>query len=193
MFAHPRPGVTDTSAISHDQINNPGTINALINVAQRPLFKGEIITKWRKAASCGSEKDEDKCWCEPGHAGKCWQKSTREDDTTPVNLGGQKVILPGVHHILKGGEDGIGALEAIQRVYFNIGSCSEQCWINHLSDMRQVDPEQRGFGQTSFSISQCRRDCPNFRAIEDRLQNVFDFFASAESDQTDLHLSLIHI
>lgn len=187
MFAHPRPGVTDTSAISHDQINNPGTINALINVAQRPLFKGEIITKWRKAASCGSEKDEDKCWCEPGRAGKCWQKSTREDDTTPVNLGGQKVVLPGVHHILKGSEDGIGALEAIQRVYFNIGSCSEQCWINHLSDMRQVDPEQRGFGQTSFSIGQCRRDCPNFRAIEDRLQNVFDFFASAESDQTDLH------
>ena len=32
-----------------------------------------------------------------------------------------------VHHILKGGEDSIGALEAVQRVYFNIGSCSEQC------------------------------------------------------------------
>ena len=41
MFAHARPGVTDTSAISNDQINNPGTINALINVAQRPVFKGE--------------------------------------------------------------------------------------------------------------------------------------------------------
>jgi hypothetical protein len=39
MFAHARPGVTDTSAISHDQVNNPGTINALINVAQRPVFK----------------------------------------------------------------------------------------------------------------------------------------------------------
>ncbi|MBP6708180.1 MAG: cytochrome c, partial [Candidatus Accumulibacter sp.] len=84
------------------------------------------------------------------------------------------------------GEDSIGAHEAIQRVYFNIGSCSEQCWVNHFSDMRQVDPEQRGFGQTPFNIGQCRRDCPNFRAIEDRLQNVLDFFASAESDQTDL-------
>ena len=21
--------------------------------------------------------------------------------------------------------------QAIQRVYFNIGSCSEQCWVNH--------------------------------------------------------------
>lgn len=186
MFAHARPGVTDTSAISHDQINNPGTINALINVAQRPVFKGEVVTKWRKANSCGNEKDEDKCWCEPGRDGKCWLKSTRDDDTTPVNLGGQKVQLPGVHHILKGGEDSTGAHEAIQRVYFNIGSCSEQCWVNHLSDMRQVDPEQRGFGQTSFNIGQCRRDCPNFRAIEDRLQNILDFFASAESDQSDL-------
>jgi hypothetical protein len=186
MFAHARPGVTDTSAISHDQINNPGTINALINVAQRPVFKGEMVTKWRKANSCGAEKDEDKCWCEPGRNGKCWQKSTREDDTTVVNLGGQKVVLPGVHRILKGGEDSIGAHEAIQRVYFNIGSCAEQCWVNHFSDMRQVDPEQRGFGQTPFNIGQCRRDCPNFRAIEDRLQNLLDFFASAESDQTDL-------
>ncbi|MBS0353344.1 MAG: cytochrome c [Proteobacteria bacterium] len=187
MFAHARPGVTDTSAISHDQVNNPGTINALINVAQRPVFKGESITKWRKVGDCGVEKDESKCWCEPGRQGKCWQLSTRTDDTTTVHLGGQKVVLPGVHHILKGGEDSIGALEAIQRVYFNIGSCSEQCWVNHLSDMRQVDPEQRGFGQTPFNIGQCRRDCPNFRAVEDRLQNVLDFFASAESDEMDLY------
>jgi hypothetical protein len=58
MFAHARPGVTDTSAISHDQINNPGTINAFVNVAQRPVFKGEMVTKWRKTATCGAEKDE---------------------------------------------------------------------------------------------------------------------------------------
>jgi len=186
MFAHARPGVTDTSAISHDQINNPGTINALFNVAQRPVFKGEKITKWRKVNTCGAEKDEGKCWCEPGANSKCWQMSTRDDDTTTVFLGGQKVVLPGVHHILKGGEDSTGAHEAIQRVYFNIGSCAEQCWVNHFSDMRQVDPEQRGFGQTPFNVGQCRRDCPSFRAVEDRLQNILDFFASAESDQTDL-------
>nr|BAO02580.1 hypothetical protein [uncultured bacterium] len=187
MFAHARPGVTDTSAISHDQVNNPGTINALINVAQRPVFKGEAVSKWRKVAECGAEKDEAKCWCEPGRQGKCWQFSTRSDDVTPVFLGGAKVNLPGVHHILKGGEDSTGAHEAIQRVYFNIGSCSEQCWVNHFTDMRQVDPEQRGFGQTAFNVGQCRRDCPNFRAVEDRLQNLLDFFASAESDETDLH------
>jgi hypothetical protein len=187
MFAHPRPGVTDTSAISHDQINNPGTINAIINLAQRDTFPGETITKWRKVDSCGAEKDEDKCWCEPGYDTKCWLKSTRNDDKTPVRVAGQKKVLDGVHHILKGGEDSIGAVEAIQRVYFNIGSCSEQCWVNHLADLRQVDQQQRGAGQTPFIIGQCRRDCPNFRAIEDRLSNILDFFLSAESDATDLY------
>ena len=186
MFAHARPGVTDTSAISHDQVNNPGTINALINVAQRPVFKGEAVSKWRKVASCAAGQDEAKCWCEPGRDGKCWQFSTRTDDVTPVFLGGTKVNLPGIHHILKGGEDSTGAHEAFQRVYFNIGSCAEQCWVNHFTDMRQVDPQQRGFGQTPFNVGQCRRDCPSFRAVEDRLQNILDFFASAESDQTDL-------
>ncbi len=91
-----------------------------------------------------------------------------------------------VHHILKGGEDSIGALEAIQRVYFNIGSCAEQCWVNHLTDLRQLDPQQRNFGQTPFDIGQCRRDCPNFRAIEDRLPNILAFLESAETHATDL-------
>jgi hypothetical protein len=186
MFAHPRPGVTDTSAISHDQVNNPGTINAIINMSQRPTFPGEGINKWRKADACGAERDDDKCWCEPGRDGKCWVKSVRSDDTTVVRIGGKAVTLQGVHHILKGGEDSIGALEAIQRVYFNIGSCGEACWVNHLTDMRQVDPQQRGFGQTPFDIGQCRRDCPSFRAIEDRLINIADFFLSAEADATDL-------
>lgn len=179
MFAHARPGTTDTSAIPHDQVNNPGTINAILNLAQRPLFANEKITKWRKTDSCGSEKNESVCWCEPGREGKCWARSTREDDTT---LG-----KPGVHHILKGGEDSIGGIEAIQRVYFNIGSCSEQCWLNNLTDLRQVDPQSRNFGQTPFNIGQCRRDCPSFRAVEDRLGNVLDFFLSAEGHAVDLY------
>ena len=50
-------------------------------------------------------------------------------------------------------------------------------------------PKQRNFGQTPFNIGQCRRDCPNFRAIEDRLPNIFDFLRSAEADATDLHVA----
>lgn len=174
VFSHARPGTSDTSAVPTDQVNNPGTINAIINTAQRPTFANEVVSKWRKVSECPAGVDAATCWCELGREGKCWERGTRTE---------------AVHHILKGGEDSIGALEAIQRVYFNIGSCAEQCWVNHLTDLRQVDPQQRNFGQTPFDIGQCRRDCPNFRAIEDRLQNIMDFLTSAETHATDLKVA----
>ena len=172
VFAHARPGTSDTSAVPTDQINNPGTINAIINTVRRPTFANEVVTKWRKVAACAADADAANCWCEPGRDGKCWAHAAKTE--------------PAVHHILKGGEDSIGALEAIQRVYFNIGSCAEQCWVNHLTDLRQLDPQQRNFGQTPFDIGQCRRDCPNFRAIEDRLPDILAFLESAEAHATDL-------
>jgi mono/diheme cytochrome c family protein len=174
VFVHARPGTSDTSAVPTDQVNNPGTMNAILNIKQRPTFHDEVVNKWRKANSCGKDDPKSACWCEPGRDGKCWVKSTQKET---------------VHHILKGGEDSIGAPEAVQRVYFNIGSCSEQCWVNHLTDLRQVDPQGRNFGQTPFNIGQCRRDCPNFRAIEDRLGNIVDFLLSNENSATDLHVA----
>jgi hypothetical protein len=162
VFADARPGVVDTSAIPTDQINNPGTMNAIINFGRRPTFPHEIM-KWRKVNQCPA-KDDTSCWCEPNKPGKCWERSKKTEE---------------VHQLLKGGEDSIGILEAVQRVYFNIGTCSEEAWVNHLTDMRQVDPSQRNFGQTYFDIGQARRDCPGFRAIEDRLGDIVAFLASA--------------
>ena len=174
VFVHARPGTSDTSAVPTDQVNNPGTMNAILNIKQRPTFHDEVVNKWRKVNSCTKDDPKSACWCEPGRDGKCWQKGTQKET---------------VHHILKGGEDSIGALEAIQRVYFNIGSCAEQCWVNHLTDLRQVDAQGRNFGQTPFNIGQCRRDCPNFRAIEDRLPNLLDFLMSSENEATDLYVA----
>lgn len=170
VFAHARPGTSDTSAVPTDQVNNPGTINAIHNFKHRPLFENESVLKWRFVSSCNA-KDKDTCWCEPGKTGKCWQRALQKE---------------AVHHILKDGGDSIGIHEAVQRVYNNIGSCSEQCWLNHLTDLRVLDPEQRNFGQTPFNIGQCRRDCPNFRAIEDRLSDIVNFLLSKETDATDL-------
>lgn len=172
VFAHARPGTTDTSAVPTDQVNNPGTINAIINIAQRPTFPNESIIRWRKVNACAAGTPETTCWCEPGRVGKCWLRGEAKET---------------VHHILKGGEDSDGALLAIQRVYFNIGSCSEQCWVNHLTDLRQLDPTQRNFGQTPMDLGQCRRDCPNFRAIEDRAEDVLAFFMSSEGHEADLY------
>lgn len=168
LIARARPGVVDTSALPMDFVSNPGTMNAIINFARRPLHEHEV-EKWRKASICAEGADAATCWCEPGREGKCWEKSLQTE------------MVP---HVLKGGEDSIGFNEAIQRVYFNIGSCAEQCWINHVVDLRAADPEQRNHGQTPFDVGQCRRDCAAFRAIEDRLEDVKDFFLAARP--TDL-------
>ncbi len=171
VFSHTRPGVVDTSAVPTDQVNNPGTMNALINVLQRPRFENELVNRWRPVSRCADGSNERECWCEPGKPGKCWHRSTERE---------------AVFHILKGGEDSVGDLLAVQRVYINIGSCSEQCWLNHLTDLYQVDPEQRNFGQTPFDIGQCRRDCPNFRAIEDRAHDVISFLLSKKAYSTPI-------
>ncbi|HVQ31081.1 MAG TPA: cytochrome c, partial [Vicinamibacteria bacterium] len=171
IFTHSRPGTVDTSAVPNDQVHNPGTMAAVINLKQRPDFE-EAVVKWRRAAACPSGASDESCWCEPGKAGKCFEKSAQPER---------------VRHILKGGEDSIGTLEALQRVYFNIGSCAETCWVNHLTDLRQLDPQQRNYGQTPFDIGQCRRECPNFRAIEDRLEDIGHFLDSREARATDLH------
>ncbi len=168
LIAWARPGTVDTSALPMDLAANPGTMNAIINFMKRPVHQ-HTIKKWRKAETCAEGADEATCWCEPGKPGKCWERSVKVEE---------------VPNVLKGGEDSIGVLEAIQRVYFNIGSCAEQCWMNHIPDLRAVDPAQRNYGQTPFDIGQCRRDCASFRAIEDRLGDIANFFMTARP--TDL-------
>jgi hypothetical protein len=162
LIARTRPGTVDTSALPMDTVSNPGTMNAIYNFARRPLHEHRIL-KWRKASACPAGPAST-CWCEPEKPGKCWQRSQQTER---------------VQNILKGGEDTIGAAEAIQRVYFNIGSCAEQCWLNHIPDLRATDPAQRNYGQTPLDIGQCRRDCASFRAIEDRLEDVVAFFLTA--------------
>jgi len=167
LLARTRPGTVDTSALPMDTVSNPGTMNAIYNFKSRPLHEHRIL-KWRKASQCPGGPAAT-CWCEPEKAGKCWERSEKTER---------------VQNILKGGEDTIGATEAIQRVYFNIGSCGEQCWLNHLPDLRAIDPAQRNYGQTPLDIGQCRRDCASFRAIEDRLEDLAAFFLNARP--TDL-------
>jgi hypothetical protein len=158
LIARSRPGTVDTSALPMDTASNPGTMNSISNFASRPLHEHRVL-KWRKASSCPGGPNTT-CWCEPAKANKCWSKSEKTERGA---------------NILKGGEDSIGYQEAVQRVYFNIGSCAEQCWLNHVPDLRAIDGAQRNYGQTPFDIGQCRRDCASFRAIEDRLDDVVNF------------------
>ncbi len=176
IFNYVRSGTVDTSGFPHDYNGNPGTPNAIINMNKRPTFPDEEITKWFKTDHCAAGADEKACWCEPGRNNKCWERRTKKA-TDPMDPNDP------IMHILKGSEDSIGALEAVQRVYLNIGSCSETCWENHLTNFFVLDPTQRGFGQTPVNIGQCRRECPNFRAVEDRLPDIAAFlFAQRPTD-----------
>jgi hypothetical protein len=163
LIALTRPGTVDTSALPMDTVSNPGTMNAILNLLSRPKHEHRVL-KWRKASNCPDGTATTVCWCEPDKPSKCWERS-------------EKVEM--VQNILKGGEDSVGVNEAVQRVYFNIGSCAEQCWLNHIPDLRAIDPAQRNYGQTPLDIGQCRRDCASFRAIEDRLDDVVAFLATA--------------
>jgi len=168
LFTHARPGTVDTSAIPHDFINNPGTINAIANFPARPLFE-DIVTRWNEVSSC-NESDADNCrkvlyknQNNTAAGYKYWKLETK------------KMQVP---HILKGGEDSAGYDLAVQRVYLNTGMCAEQCWLNHLTDLKELDYSARNYGQTPFDIAQCRQDCASFRANEDRVDDILSYLVS---------------
>jgi len=171
MFLHTRAGAADTSAVGHDFINNPGTINAIINIPQRPTFVDNMI-RWDDIQGEGAvggkyksiDKQNVKYTDSDGKTfSKTWYLEQKDFNT---------------FHILKGGEDSVGADLAVQRVYINVGMCAEQCWVNHLVNMREFDKTARGFGQTPFDIGQCRQDCASWRANEDRVGDVLTYLLS---------------
>lgn len=172
ILTNARPGTVDTSAVPNDFVNNPGTMNAIINFTKRPTktFPEERVNAWRVVSSCSpGAVGTDNCSCNE-QGGRCYEKSEKTEN---------------VLHILKGGEDSIGPQNAILRVHFNIGVCAEQCWINHLTDLRVLDPSQRNYGQTPFDIGQCRKDCGAYRALEDRIEDELAFVLSGRP--YDLH------
>lgn len=60
-------------------------------------------------------------------------------------------------HVLKGGEDSVGDVLALIRVYVNIGMCTEECWTPHFPKPGSFFGEKAH--QTPFSIKQCAADC----------------------------------
>ena len=165
-----RPGIVDTSAVPNDQINNPGTMNAIINFARRPTYIAQANTWYRVPA--GQSVPGDNYYCDKDHPNKCWRK-----DLHAIKAMG----------ILKDTTDSVGPLDAIKRVYINIGMCSEECWLNHLTDFRVFNRDARNYGQTPFNNGMCRVTCSNYSAVEDRLPEILDFLLTARP--SDLYLA----
>src|SRR3546814_4092332 len=119
VFAHARPGTSDTSAIPNDQVNNPGTINSIINFRQRPTFANEVVDKWRKVDACDAGDPETSCWCEPGRVGKCWRKSVAQET---------------VHHILKGrSEEHTSELQSLMRISYAVFCVKKKINIKEIT------------------------------------------------------------
>jgi hypothetical protein len=171
IFLHIRPGTVDTSAITNDYNNNPGTFNALINLDRRPGLVAE------EASDLGEASHDSP-------SGRFF-----EDITTyamkPNGEFGITTEKKRVPHVLKGGEDSIGPAGAVQRVYINIFSCTETCLGNHLDDPRVLS--SRSARQTPYNFAQCRRDCPSYRAIEDRVGDIFNFLVKVRPNDLKDH------
>lgn len=169
MFTHARPGTSDTSAVTHDYINNPGTMNQIINFNTRP---GLVNTPLPGVVQDQGIEFEA-------------QKHTYKYFDIDVAGNGQwnSYQNASVPHVLKGGEDTVGAGGAVQRVYLNIGMCSEDCLSNHLSDLRTLAGRQSK--QTPVRTDQCHRDCAEFKAVGKNVVNIFEFLAAQRP--FDLH------
>ena len=158
-FTHTRPGTVDTSAVTNDYVNNPGTFNAIINADQRP---GLVLSHNDGLGDAGVNAPTER-FCE---AVRSYPKLGFEKACGDA---GRKKVP----HILKGGEDSVGPAGAVQRVYFNIFSCAETCLSNHLDDPRTMSG--RNARQTPFDLNQCTRDCPSLGAVFDRIPDIYAF------------------
>ncbi len=153
MYA--RPGTVDTSALTNDYIYNPGTFNAIINLDRRP---GLMDPKVKEAFGSHAYPFNEIVSTYRRNAGGQFKYGTEKQS---------------IGHILKGGEDSVDIGGGVLRVYANIFSCTETCLANHLDDPRAFSG--RNSRQTPFELEQCRRDCPGYTAIEDRVYDVIDF------------------
>lgn len=60
-------------------------------------------------------------------------------------------------HVLKGGEDSVGDRLALIRVYINIGTCTEECWVPNFPVPGKLFGAEAK--QSPMSIKQCSQDC----------------------------------
>jgi hypothetical protein len=173
VFAHSRPGTSDTSAFTHDSVSNPGTQNAILNFHRRP---GLVNTKDGKGLPFAATDEES-------------QLKRKKHEYKYYGLNGEpgwKSHNGNVPHILKGGEDSVGPAGAVQRVYMNIFSCSEQCLYNNVTDLKAL--VGRNSQDAPMRIDQCYRDCPSFRAISKKVPEVAQFLVSQRA--FDLHRAM---
>jgi hypothetical protein len=151
LFYTSRPGSLDTSFVSTDNINNPRTMNAVYLLKERL----EHSTRWGKETLTGGQKNN-----------KQFNDYIKEGPLTHFYAPPDIVWTP---RVLKDGADSVGALGALNRVYLNIGTFSEE-WLLHFNALVGGKPI------TPIEISVARKNSAYFAATETQTPATALFF-----------------
>lgn len=116
LFHTSLPGTLDTSLVSTDYINNPRTMNAVYSIGPR---LGPAVRWGQEKLVAGSLKNRQ--------FNDYSQTASLSQFFTPPDT----VWTP---RVLKDGSDSVGVLGALNRVYLNIGSFSEE-WLLHFNPL----------------------------------------------------------
>jgi hypothetical protein len=151
LFHTSRPGSLDTSLISTDNINNPRTMNAVYLLGPR-LGQAK---RWGKETLTGGGLDN-----------RQFNDYAKEGPLTQFFEAPDTVWTP---RVLKDGADSVGALGALNRVFINIGTFSEE-WLLHFNALvggRRVTP---------IRIADARKNSAYFKATEAQTLDIARFF-----------------
>jgi hypothetical protein len=151
LFHASRPGTLDTSFVSTDSINNPRTMNAVYLLGPRLLN----AKRWGKETLKGGELDN--------HQFNDYLTSG------PLTTLFEKPDTVWTPRVLKDGSDSVGALGALNRVYLNIGTFSEE-WLTHFNALIGGKPI------TPITIEVARKNSAFFKATEAQTMNMARFF-----------------
>jgi hypothetical protein len=156
LFHTSRPGSLDTSFVSTDNINNPRTMNALYLVGERLAH----ALRWGRETLQGPQRDNKQLndYIASGPLARYYQPP--ETVWTP--------------RVLKDGSDSVGALGALNRVYLNIGTFSEE-WLLHFNALVGGKPI------SPIPISTSRNNSGYFAATEAQTPDMALFLIAASA------------
>ena len=151
LFHSSRPGSLDTSFVSSDNINNPRTMNAVYGLLPRLLN----AQRWGKETLAGG-----------GLHNKQFNDYLEDPPLASLFAAPDTVWTP---RVLKDGSDSVGAIGALNRVYLNIGTFSEE-WLRHFN------PLVGGKPITPIEISVARENSAFYKATEAQTFDMAKFF-----------------
>ena len=151
LFHTFRPGTLDTSFVSTDSINNPRTMNSVYNLPPR-VFHSK---RWGKEQLAGG-----------GLNNRQFNDYLQTGPLTQFFKAPDTVWTP---RVLKDGSDSVGVLGALNRVYLNIGTFSEE-WLLHFNALVGGKPI------SPIPIETARKNSAYFKATEGQTLDMARFF-----------------